>query len=111
MGTPDAGNLNPESDSDEFRLLCGHKTAPAVDGLVLVDAWRYADPRDPGWTWDPRPHVTAPFEPGGRIDYGLVGPPRTGGRGSVRSVGLVGGTPTAGTWASDHAGVLAELDA
>lgn len=38
------GDLNAEPDSDEVRLLCGHKTAPIVPGSVLVDAWRYADP-------------------------------------------------------------------
>jgi endonuclease/exonuclease/phosphatase family metal-dependent hydrolase len=106
------GDLNAEPDSDEVRLLCGHKTAPAVEGLVLVDAWRYADPREPGWTWNPRnPHVAATLEPGARIDYVLVGPPGADGRGAVRSAGLVGDAPTAGTWASDHAGVLVELTA
>ncbi len=106
------GDLNAEPDSDEVRRLCGHKTAPAVEGLVLVDAWRYGDPRDLGWTWDPRnPHVAATMEPGARIDYVLVGPPGQDGRGSVRSVRLVGDAPTAGTWPSDHAGVLAELHA
>jgi endonuclease/exonuclease/phosphatase family metal-dependent hydrolase len=38
------GDLNAEPDSDEVRLLGGHLTAPAVPGLVLVDAWRYVDP-------------------------------------------------------------------
>lgn len=45
------GDLNAEPDADEVRLLGGHKTAPVVPGLVLVDAWRYADPMAPGWTW------------------------------------------------------------
>ena len=36
------GDMNAEPDSDEIRLLCGHKTAPAREGFVLVDAWRYA---------------------------------------------------------------------
>jgi endonuclease/exonuclease/phosphatase family metal-dependent hydrolase len=35
-----SGDLNAEPDSDEIRLLCGHKTAPAVPGQVLVDARR-----------------------------------------------------------------------
>jgi hypothetical protein len=47
------GDLNAEPDSDEVPLLCGHRTAPAAPGLVLVDAWRYAD-GGPGWTWDRR---------------------------------------------------------
>ena len=104
------GDLNAEPDSDEIRLLGGHKTAPAVPGLVLVDAWRAADPRDPGWTWDARnPHVAATFEPSARIDYVLVGPAGPGGRGHVRAARLVGDRPVAGTWPSDHAGVLVDL--
>jgi hypothetical protein len=31
-----------------------HKTAPMVPGLVLVDAWRYADPMSPSWAFDRR---------------------------------------------------------
>ncbi len=33
------GDFNAEPDSDEARLLGGHKTAPVVPGQVLVDAW------------------------------------------------------------------------
>ena len=36
-----------------------HKTAPMVPGLVLVDAWQYADPMSPGWTWDRRNPLVA----------------------------------------------------
>jgi endonuclease/exonuclease/phosphatase family metal-dependent hydrolase len=104
------GDLNAEPDSDEVRLLGGHKTAPVVAGLVLVDAWRYADPPGPGWTWDRRnPYVAATGEPSARIDYVLVGLPTAGGAGQVRSARLVGDRPVDGVWPSDHAGVLAEL--
>ncbi len=48
------GDLNAEPYSDELRLLGGLLTAPVVPGLVLVDAWRYAEPADPGFTWDRR---------------------------------------------------------
>jgi endonuclease/exonuclease/phosphatase family metal-dependent hydrolase len=48
------GDLNAEPGSDEMRLLGGLLTAPAVPGLVLIDAWRYADPGDPGFTWHHR---------------------------------------------------------
>lgn len=104
------GDLNAEADSDEVRLLGGHRTAPVVPGLVLVDAWRWADAHDPGWTWDARnPHVAATFEPSARIDHVLVGAPGTGGTGAVRHVRLVGDRPVGGVWPSDHAGVLAVL--
>jgi endonuclease/exonuclease/phosphatase family metal-dependent hydrolase len=41
------GDLNAWADSDEVRLLGGYKTAPAVAGQVLFDAWEYADPKGP----------------------------------------------------------------
>jgi endonuclease/exonuclease/phosphatase family metal-dependent hydrolase len=105
------GDLNAEPDADEVRLLGGHKTAPVVLGLVLVDAWSYADPLTSGWTWDRRnPYVAATGEPSARIDYVLVGLPAASGAGQVRSVRLIGGRPVNGIWPSDHAGVLAELN-
>jgi endonuclease/exonuclease/phosphatase family metal-dependent hydrolase len=104
------GDLNAEPDADEVRLLGGHKTAPVVPGLVLVDAWRYADPMAPGWTWDRRnPYVAATGEPSARIDYVLVGLPAASGAGQVRSVRLIGDQPVDGVWPSDHVGVLTEL--
>jgi endonuclease/exonuclease/phosphatase family metal-dependent hydrolase len=106
------GDLNAEPDSDEIRLLGGHKTAPAVPGLVLVDAWRYADPAARAWTWDRRnPHVLASLEPSARIDYVLVGLPTPDSRGGVLSAELFGNQPEGGVWPSDHAGVVAELHA
>lgn len=105
-----AGDLNAEPDSDEVRLLCGHKTAPAREGFVLVDAWRYAAREAMPWTWDrANPYVLATMEPSARIDYVLVGPPRVGRRGHVRSIRRIGAAPVHGVWPSDHAGLLAEL--
>lgn len=105
-----AGDLNAEPDSDEVRLLCGHKTAPVVPGHVLVDAWRWADPGDPGWTWDRRnPHVAATGEPSARIDHVLVGPPTSDGRGAVLGARLAGNAPVEGVWPSDHAAVVVDL--
>jgi endonuclease/exonuclease/phosphatase family metal-dependent hydrolase len=105
------GDLNAEPDSDEIRMLCGHKTSGVVPGLVLVDAWRYADPTDPGWTWDRKnPHVEETGEPSARIDYVLVGPPRDGRSGRVKRVQVAGGEPIDGVWPSDHAAVVVELE-
>lgn len=106
------GDLNAEPDSDEMRKLCGHKTSGAVPGLVLVDAWRYADPTDPGWTWNRKnPHVDETGEPSARIDYVLVGPPGDGGAGRVEAVHLAGDEALDGVWPSDHAAVCAALSA
>jgi endonuclease/exonuclease/phosphatase family metal-dependent hydrolase len=103
------GDLNAEPGSDELRLLGGLLTPPAVPGLVLLDAWRYADPGDPGFTWDHRNgYLTDSAVPHSRIDYVLVGPPRQG-RGRVRSAVLAGTAPVDNVWPSDHFAVVAEL--
>ena len=103
------GDLNAEPDSDEVRLLGGHKTPPARPGFVLVDAWRYAETDAIPWNWDrANPHVAATMEPSARIDYVLVGPPRDG-RGRVTSVERLGQRPVRGVWPSDHAGLLVKL--
>jgi len=103
------GDFNSEPGSDEQRLLGGLLTDPAVPGQVLVDAWRYADPGDPGFTWDHRNGYQAgSVIPDSRIDYVLVGLPRQG-RGKVRSARLAGTSPVGGVWPSDHFAVVAEL--
>ncbi len=103
------GDLNAEPGSDEVRLLGGLLTAPAVPGLVLVDAWRYADPADPGFTWDRRNGYQGGSQiPDSRIDYILVGLPRHG-RGRVQSARLAGNSPVDGVWPSDHFAVIADL--
>jgi len=103
------GDLNAEPGSDELRLLGGVLTAPAVDGLVLVDAWRYAAPGDPGFTWDHRNgYQSHSVIPDSRIDYILVGLPRQD-RGKVRSASLAGTAPVDSVWPSDHFAVVAEL--
>jgi endonuclease/exonuclease/phosphatase family metal-dependent hydrolase len=103
------GDLNAEPDSDELRLLGGLLTGPAVPGLVLIDAWRYAEPGDPGFTWDHRNGYQADSViPDSRIDYILAGLPQQG-RGKVRSVQLAGTAPVDGVWPSDHFAVVADL--
>ncbi|WP_431047677.1 endonuclease/exonuclease/phosphatase family protein [Streptomyces sp. P1-3] len=104
------GDFNARPDSDEIRLFGGHRTAPAVPGQVLVDAWEYADPAAPAATWDrANPHVAETFEPSARIDYVHVGLPGPDGLGRVHAVRRVGDAPVAGVWPSDHAAVVAEL--
>lgn len=105
-----AGDLNAEPDSDEVRLLCGHKTAPAAEGLVLIDAWRFAASFDPGWTWDRRnPYVAVTGEPNSRIDYILLGQSPSGRLPTVSSVNVIGAEPRDDTFASDHFAVVVEI--
>ena len=71
------GDFNAEPDSDEVRLLGGLLTAPVVPDLVLLDAWRYAPPGDPGFSWDRRNgYQQYSVIPDSRIDYVLVGLPK-----------------------------------
>jgi endonuclease/exonuclease/phosphatase family metal-dependent hydrolase len=103
------GDLNAEPASDELRLLGGLLTAPAVPGLVLLDAWRYAPPGDPGFTWDRRNGYQAnTVIPDSRIDYILVGLPHEG-RGRCAAARLAGDAPVDGVWPSDHFAVVADL--
>jgi endonuclease/exonuclease/phosphatase family metal-dependent hydrolase len=103
------GDLNAEPGSDEVRLAGGLLTPPAVPGLVLIDAWRYANPGDPGFTWDHRnPYLTGSVVPNSRIDYVLVGLP-TQGRGRPLSASLAGAAPVGSVWPSDHFAVFADL--
>jgi endonuclease/exonuclease/phosphatase family metal-dependent hydrolase len=103
------GDFNAWPDSDEIRLLGGYKTAPAVAGQVLFDAWEYADPAAPSATWIPHNPFVPSSDPAVRVDYVFVGPPGPGGLGHVRSVQRVGDGPVDGVWPSDHAAVAADL--
>ncbi len=103
------GDFNSEPESDEVRRLTGTLTAPAVDGLVLVDAWRFARDGDPGWTWRRENPYLSEGSANARIDYVLVGLGGSTLRGRVADVALVGTQPVDGVWPSDHAGVRVDL--
>ncbi|MVO88337.1 endonuclease [Streptomyces sp. p1417] len=104
------GDFNAWPDSEEMRLHGGYRTAPAVPGQVLLDAWEYAGPGAASATWDvANPYVAATFEPSARIDYIHVGAPGPGGLGAVRGVRRAGDGPVGGIWPSDHAAVVADL--
>jgi hypothetical protein len=104
------GDYNAWPDSDEMRLFGGYKTAPAVAGQILVDAWEYADPAAPSATWDAsNPFVARTFALNMRCDYIHVGLPGPGGLGRVCAVRRTGDTPVDGVWPSDHAAVVADL--
>lgn len=103
------GDFNAEPASTEVGMLTG-LTTPAVDDLVLMDAWRVAHPNAPGFTWDNRnPFVAAQLEYDRRIDYVFVGWPKAEGAGHVVSAELIGTEPTGAVWPSDHFGVVAEI--
>lgn len=105
------GDLNAEPDSDEVRRLGGLLTAPAVPGLALVDAWRYAvqAPLGNGASW----RQANDYLPWGtvdqRIDYVLVGDGLLPIRVGVAGDGPVPIEDTPAAWASTHCAVWADL--
>jgi endonuclease/exonuclease/phosphatase family metal-dependent hydrolase len=104
------GDFNAPPDADEVRNLVGKTAAPLP--VVLVDAWAYARPLEPGWTWArSNPHVAATLEPDARIDYVFAGPPTGDARGHILDAERFGTGPVDGVWPSDHAGVLVVLRA
>jgi endonuclease/exonuclease/phosphatase family metal-dependent hydrolase len=92
------GDLNCRPDTDPIRFLRGEIE---VDGATgdLVDCWTEANPADAGFTF-------ASFNPYHRIDYAhsrnLAG--------RVRRAEIVGQEASAGIYASDHLGILIEVD-
>ncbi|MDQ4038733.1 MAG: endonuclease/exonuclease/phosphatase family protein [Actinomycetota bacterium] len=102
------GDFNAEPDSDEIRKLCGHKTAPVINGRILLDAWLWAAPDlGVGNTWSrENGHIAVTGSPSARIDYLFV-EATTGIR--VTEVSRLGDQPIDGVWASDHFGVQMNL--
>jgi endonuclease/exonuclease/phosphatase family metal-dependent hydrolase len=105
-------DLNAVPDSDEVRAVTGR--APSlVPGLVLSDVWDQVG-HGPGVTWQrDNPHVAHSAWPDRRIDYLLVAWPRPKPVGNPLSAHLVADFAVVvgdeQIWASDHAGLVAEL--
>lgn len=106
------GDLDAGPEAASIRFWTGKQS---LDGTSVYyeDAWEAVRPGDAGHTFSPRnPLVRAgqmPLERGRRIDHVLV---RGGAHGPLLDVAdcrLVLDRPTAGVWASDHFGVLADL--
>jgi endonuclease/exonuclease/phosphatase family metal-dependent hydrolase len=99
------GDLNATEDETGFRRL--------RERLALVDAFRIANPDQPGFTDGQdvyAPHPTAR----GRIDYVLVGPAASGRRAPVIESRVVFNAPHRDAdgdplWPSDHYGVVADV--
>ncbi len=103
------GDFNADPASEELRMLTGLTTCP-VEGLFFHDAWGWAGDGGPGYTWDnANPYARDVFEPNRRIDYILVGDPKSRGAGHVVDCRIAGNQPVGGVWPSDHHAVLAEL--
>jgi endonuclease/exonuclease/phosphatase family metal-dependent hydrolase len=105
------GDFNARPESDEIRWLRGLVT---VEGrrVHYQDAWERIHPGERGWTWaSANPHTAALrfLDPDRRIDYIFVTTMRKDGRGTIHDCRVVFDQPEDGVFASDHFGLLAEV--
>lgn len=106
------GDFNAAPDTASVRFLTGRQS-PQGWSVRYEDAWETVHGNEPGHTFDPQnPLVRAgqmPLERGRRIDYIMT---RSGPHGALLDVAdrrLVFTEAVDGVWASDHYGLLAEL--
>jgi len=103
------GDFNADPQSEEIRMMTGQTTCP-VDDMVFHDAWSFANPGAPGYTWDSaNPFAAATLEPDRRIDYIFTGWPGRRGAGHIVDCQIAAIKPVDGMHPSDHHGLLAEL--
>ncbi len=119
------GDFNADPGADEIRFLRGH-TALGGRTTYWCDAWDVAGQGSSGWTLDPRnPLAAIAAVPRRRVDYVFVGDSfryawhlgegglhrlPTAGTGVVRSARIVCDRSLTGVLASDHYGLLVEID-
>jgi endonuclease/exonuclease/phosphatase family metal-dependent hydrolase len=109
-----AGDLDATPDASSIRFLRGRQ---ALDGFSVHywDAWEAARPGEPGHTFTPRnplvmQETDVTREEPRRIDYVML---RAGARGptlDVKDCRLIFDEPVGAAWASDHFGVMADLE-
>jgi endonuclease/exonuclease/phosphatase family metal-dependent hydrolase len=107
-----AGDFDAAPDSASIRFWTGRQSLNGIS-VAYQDAWEAVHPGDPGHTFSPlNPLVRAgemSLEPGRRIDYIMV---RCGLHGPVLQVAdcfLAFDKPVDGVWATDHFGLVADL--
>lgn len=106
-----AGDLTADPDAASVRFLCGRQSLEGRS-VCYRDAWESIHGDEPGETFTPRnPLVTDWDWPFRRLDYVLV---RCGEHGGptleVTGCDRFLDEPVDGVWASDHFGVVAELE-
>jgi endonuclease/exonuclease/phosphatase family metal-dependent hydrolase len=100
-----AGDLNCHPDAPELQTLLDQDADPKI-----VDAWRQAG-SGRGHTWDHSNPFTEELGlplPPGRLDYVLIAPGVA--EVAVRQARVVCDRPLTGVYASDHFGVLVDLE-
>jgi endonuclease/exonuclease/phosphatase family metal-dependent hydrolase len=117
MGADDApvhvlcGDFNADPDSDELRFLRGLTTL-AGRRTAYQDAFARVHPRADGFTWCAEigpARARRSNDANRRLDYVLVSPRRKDGRGTVHDAQVVLDEREGDATASDHYGVLADI--
>ena len=109
-----AGDLDAVPDAASIRFLRGLQSLEGTS-VRYVDAWESVNAGDPGHTFTPaNPLVMAEtamrIEPARRIDYVFVRCDDRGPTLRVAACALAFDAPVGGVWASDHVGVVADLE-
>jgi endonuclease/exonuclease/phosphatase family metal-dependent hydrolase len=105
------GDFNAEPDSDEIRYLRG-LTGLGGPCVYFADAFGIAGGGGPGTTFSRRNPFAQPLrEPDRRIDYVFVRGPDDSQRGEPSEARVCFDDPVAGTFPSDHFGVIATITA
>jgi endonuclease/exonuclease/phosphatase family metal-dependent hydrolase len=105
------GDFNATMDSDEMRFLRGHCSL-AGRRTHFQDAWTRLHGDAPGLTWSSENEQTRPLRSldiDRRIDYVLVTSRKKDGRGTIRACEVVLTERDGTVCASDHYGVLADI--
>ena len=102
------GDFNADPNSDEIRLITGHRKS--INGTVLRDSWVITNPKDHGFTWSNKnSYAKKTLEFDRRIDYIFVGKASPTGMGYPLSSFLVGTEENNSIFPSDHFGIMTHL--
>jgi endonuclease/exonuclease/phosphatase family metal-dependent hydrolase len=105
-----AGDLDADPDATSIRFWTGRTSLDTVS-VCYRNAWESVHPGVPNDTFTPdNPLVADPDWPFRAIDYLFVRCGRAGPTLSIAACQRVFDQPTAGVWASDHFGLLADLE-
>jgi endonuclease/exonuclease/phosphatase family metal-dependent hydrolase len=106
-----AGDLTSDPQAANVSFLCGRRSLEGMS-VCYRDAWESVHGADPGETFTPRNPLVSDWDwPFRRLDYILV---RCGEHGgptlAITACERVFDEPVGGIWASDHFGVVADLE-
>jgi endonuclease/exonuclease/phosphatase family metal-dependent hydrolase len=108
-----AGDLDAGPDQASIRFLRGRQSLEGMS-VCYRDAWEHVHGGEPGHTFTPaNPMVgegTWPMERGRRIDHIMVRCADHGPTLDITGCERIFDHPVEGVWASDHFGVVADLD-